>query len=292
MQVSYYPGCTLKTNAKNFETSALAVLDRLGVTARELEDWYCCGVCFSQTSDNLMQQIAPIRTLVKAKESGNPQLLTLCTMCYNTLKRSIEFIKADEEKLGTIHKFMDREATRFYGDEVEVIDVLSLIKLIGLDKLKEAVVKKVEDLKIASYYGCMLLRPKEIAIDSPDDPSIMEDIIMASGCENVYFPFRTECCGSYQIVNEPDIVKTRAKKIIGSAVKNGADLMVMLCPLCYYNLDEVQVEIRKEDPGFQTLPVLYITQLLALLMGLDLDIHNFSLHSVDPRPVLKRKGLL
>ncbi len=292
MQVSYYPGCMLKTNAKNFETSALAVLDRLGVTARELEDWYCCGVCFSQASDNLMQQIAPIRTLVKTKESGNPQLLALCTMCYNTLKRSIEFIKADKDKLETIQEFMDREATRFYGDEVDVIDILSLIKQIGLDKLKEAIVKKVEDLKIASYYGCMLLRPKEIAIDSPDDPNIMEEIITASGCENVYFPFRTECCGSYQIVNEPDIVTDRAKKIVDSAVKNGADLMVMLCPLCYYNLDEVQTEIQKEDNTFQTIPVLYITQLLALLMGLDLDIHDFSLHSVDPRPVLKMKGLL
>jgi heterodisulfide reductase subunit B len=292
MQVSYYPGCTLKTNAKNFEASALAVLERLGVTARELEDWYCCGVCFSQASDNLMQQIAPIRTLVKAKESENRQLLALCTMCFNTLKRSIEFIKTDEEKLEAIHKFMDREATRFYGNEVEVIDILSLIKQIGLGKLKDAIVKNGEDLKIASYYGCMLLRPKEVAIDSPDDPSIMEEIITAAGCENVYFPFRTECCGSYQIVNEPDIVKDRAKKIVSSAVKNGADLMVMLCPLCYYNLDEVQIEIQKEDSGFQTIPVLYFTQLLALLMGIDPDINDFSLHSVDPRPILKRKGLL
>jgi heterodisulfide reductase subunit B len=120
----------------------------------------------------------------------------------------------------------------------------------------------------------------------------MEKIITAAGCENVYFPFRTECCGSYQIVNEPDIVKDRAKKIVSSAVKNGADLMVMLCPLCYYNLDEVQIEIQKEDSGFQTIPVLYFTQLLALLMGIDPDINDFSLHSVDPRPILKRKGLL
>ncbi|MDO9547883.1 MAG: CoB--CoM heterodisulfide reductase iron-sulfur subunit B family protein [Candidatus Marinimicrobia bacterium] len=292
MQLSYYPGCTLKTNAKNFEKSALAVLKHLGVSVDELADWYCCGVCFSQTQDNLMQQIAPVRTLVKAKESGNQQLLALCAMCYNTLKRSIEFIKDDAEKLQTIHQFMDLETTQFYGNEVDVVDILTLIKQIGLEKLKKSIVKTEFGLKIASYYGCMLLRPKELAIDSADDPVIMEEILASAGCENVYFPFRTECCGSYQIVNEPDIVKDRAKKIVGSAIKNGADLMVMLCPLCYFNLDEVQKDIQKEDKSFQTIPVLYITQVLALLMGLKPDIHDFSLHSIDPRPVLKMKGLL
>ncbi|MBN2602145.1 MAG: CoB--CoM heterodisulfide reductase iron-sulfur subunit B family protein [Candidatus Marinimicrobia bacterium] len=292
MQLSYYPGCTLKTDGKNFETSALAVLDRLGVSVSELEDWYCCGVCFSQTQDNLMQQVAPVRTLVKAKEKGNPQLLALCTMCFNTLKRSIEFIKNDSEKMDTIHQFMDLENTQFFGDEIDVVDILTLIRQIGLEKLKEAIVKTDAGLKIASYYGCMLLRPKEIAIDSPDDPVILEEILESAGCENVYFPFRTECCGSYQIVNKPNIVKDRAKKIVNSAVKNGADLIVMLCPLCYFNFDEIQLDIKKEDASFQTIPVLYITQLLALLMGLDPHIQDFNLHAIDPRPVLKRKGLL
>jgi len=292
MQLSYYPGCTLKTDGKNFETSALAVLKHLDVSVQELEDWYCCGVCFSQAQDNLMQQLAPIRTLVKAKESGNRQLLALCTMCYNTLKRSIEFIRDDSEKLGTIHQFMDLETTRFYGNEIDVIDILSLLRQIGPDRLKTAIKKTDVDLKVASYYGCMLLRPGEVAIDSPDDPVIMEEILDTAGCENVYFPFRTECCGSYQIVNKPDIVKARARKIIDSAVKNGAEIMVMLCPLCYFNLDEIQRDIQKEDKSFQTIPVLYITQLLALLMGLEKDIHDFNLHSIDPRPVLKRKGLL
>ncbi|MGC9364873.1 MAG: CoB--CoM heterodisulfide reductase iron-sulfur subunit B family protein [Fidelibacterota bacterium] len=292
MELSYYPGCTLKSNAKNFETSALAVLERLGVSVTELEDWYCCGVCFSQSQDNLMQQVAPVRTLVKAKESGRRQLLALCTMCFNTLKRAIEFIKNDAEKRDTIHQFMDLENTQFYGDEVEVIDILTLIRQIGLDKLKAAIIKKDVNLKVASYYGCMLLRPREIAIDSPDDPVIMEEILAHAGCENVYFPFRTDCCGSYQIVNEPEIVRERARKIVGSAVKNGADLMVTLCPLCYYNLDEVQRDIRKADASFQTVPVLYFTQLLALLMGLKPNLHDFQLHAIDPRLVLKRKGLL
>jgi len=292
MEIAYYPGCTLKTGARNFESSALAVLQQLGIEARELPEWYCCGVCFSQTDDNLMQQIAAIRTLIKAKETGQPRLLTLCTMCYNTLKRAILFIREDPDRIETMQKFMDRETTRFEGHEIEVVDILSLLQEVGAEQIQSCITPLESPLKVAAYYGCMLLRPKEIAIDSPEDPSIMENLLRAAGCEPVYFPFRTECCGSYQIVNEAAIVKDRTRKIITNAVRNGAELMVLLCPLCQYNLEQVQLEIVQEDRSFKTLPVLYFTQLLALRMGITPDIHDFSLHYIDPRPILSQKGLL
>jgi len=292
MEISYFPGCALKTNGRNFEETALPLLELFDIHAKELDDWYCCGVNFSQSADNLMQQLAPIRTLVKAKESGNTRLLTLCAMCYNTLQRAISFIKSDEDKRDIIHDFMYREGTKFYGDEVEVVHLLTLLKEIGSEEIKKRVKKKVDEFKIAPYYGCMLLRPKEVAIDSSNAPEIMEEILEAAGCETTYFPFKTECCASYQIVNNSEIVKARTKKIVNSAVKNGADVIVLSCPLCFYNLDEIQIEITKEDKNFKTIPVLYFTQILALLMGIKSEVNNFSLHYVDPIPVLKRKGLL
>lgn len=292
MDISYYPGCTLKTNAINFENTALPVLKLLDVNAIELDDWVCCGASFSQASDNLMLQLAPIRTLIRAKESGRKRLLTLCDMCYNTLKRSALFIQEDEEKRKKINDFMYLEETDYNGDEIEVIHMLSLLHEIGLDKIKEKVKKNVDGLKIASYYGCLLLKPKEIAIDSSEQPTIMQKIFEAVGCETVYFPFKSECCNSYQIVNEKQVVMQRTKKIVNSAVKNGAELIVLSCPLCEFNLDAVQKDILEEDEEFKTIPILYFTQLLALIMGIDPDINDFSLHYIDPKPVLERKGLL
>lgn len=293
IEVSYMPGCTLKTKAKNFETSTLKLLELLDVRAEELVDWYCCGTTYSLASDNVMNHLAPIRTLIKAKESGREELLVLCSMCYNTLRRAQELVRGDVEKREKINEFMYDEDTDFRGDEVQVLHLLTLIKeKIGFEALQEKCTKETGDLKIAPYYGCMLLRPREIAVDpSSEDPSIMEELFSACGVESVYFPFKTECCGSYQTVNEKQAVVSRTKVITESAVKNGADLIVTSCPLCYYNLDAYQQQVAETTPGFRTIPVMYISQILALLAGLE-GTNDFSLHTVDPQPVLRKRKLL
>ena len=295
MDISYYPGCTLKTKGINFEKTALEFLKLFDVNAVELEDWYCCGVMYSQTTDNLMHQLAPIRTLIKAKESGNRKLLTLCSMCYNTLKRSQLFIQRDEEKRQKINDFMDTEID-FEGDEVEVVHLLNVLKEdVGIGKMRQKIEKSFGDVLIAPYYGCALTKPSEISIvdeEESADPMIMEEILEGIGFETVYFPFKTDCCASYQVLSQREIVKDRTKKIVTTAVKNEADFIVLCCPLCDYNLDAVQRDLKKEDENFQTIPVLYFTQLLALAYGIDPEINDFSLHYIDPRPTLKRKGLL
>jgi heterodisulfide reductase subunit B len=293
VEVSYMPGCTLKTKARNFETTTLKLLELLDVKVEELADWYCCGTTYSLASDNVMYHLAPIRTLVKAKESGREQLLVLCSMCYNTLRRAQELVRNDEEKRNKINEFMYDEQSDFTGDEVRVVHLLNFLKeTIGFEVLKEKIVKTAGGLKIAPYYGCMLLRPREIAVDvSSEDPTIMEELFAACGVESVYFPFKTECCGSYQTVNERSIVVSRTKAIIESAVKNGADVVVTSCPLCHYNLDTYQETVAETYPAFRSIPVMYISQVLALMAGIEGG-NDFSLHAVDPRPLLRKRGLL
>ena len=287
------PGCTLKTKARNFETTTLGLLEALDVRVHELSDWYCCGTTYSLASDNLIMHLGPIRTLLKAKEAGRPELLVLCAMCYNTLRRAQALVLADPEKRDKINAFMYDEEVDFQGGEVRVVHLLELLKeRVGFEALRARLVRQAGELKIAPYYGCMLLRPREIAIDpSSEDPSIMEELFGACGVQSVYFPFKTECCGSYQTVNEKPIVVSRTRAIAASAVKNGADLIVTSCPLCHFNLDFYQKQIQEATPGFRTIPVLYISQILALLAGQE-EANDFSLHAVDPRPVLRERGLL
>lgn len=292
MELSYYPGCSLKSAAVNYERTALAVLSLFDIKTVELTDWVCCGSVFSLVSDNLMYQLAPVRVLIRAKETGNKRLLTLCDMCYNTLKRASLFVENDEEKRNKINEFMTYEQTEYHGGEVKVIHMLSLLDEIGPEEIKKRVKKKFANLKVAPYYACQLLRPKEIAIDSPEEPTIMERMFEAVGCEPVYFPFKTECCGSYQIVNQKEIVMDRTKKIVTSAVKNGAEIMVLSCPLCNYNIDAVQKDLKEQQSDFETIPILYFSQLLALILGIDPSLNDFSLHHIDPRAILEKKGLL
>ena len=290
--ISYYPGCTLKTKAANFECTALAVLDHAGIRIVELKDWYCCGATFSLACDSLMYQLSPIRNLIRARESGNSRLLTLCSMCYNTLKRAALFAQDGEDRVETMNSLMSLEQTEYKGDEVDVVHILNVLDELGEDRIRELTVDRSCDLRVAAYYGCLLLRPREIAIDEMENPDIMERMMTAIGCEPVYFPFRNECCASYHVVSRRPAVAERTRKIVESATGNGADVIAVSCPLCSYNLDAVQQEIKKEDPDFRTIPILYLTQLIALRMGLNPRGHDFALHYVDPQPILEQRGLL
>jgi heterodisulfide reductase subunit B len=291
--VSYMPGCTLKTSGKNFEESTLKLLERLDVKVEELQSWYCCGTTYSLASDNIMNHLAPIRTLIRAKETGRRELLVLCSMCYNTLRRAQDLVLNDEEKRNKINDFMYREETELSGHEVRVVHLLNFLKeFVGFERLAEKVTRRARDLTVALYYGCMLLRPDEISVDaSSENPAIMEELFTACGVETAYFPFKTECCGSYQTVNRRSIVLERVKEIVESAVKNAANLIVTSCPLCFFNLDDSQKILLDDTPDFTSIPILYISQVLALLMGIE-DATDYSLHAIDPRPVLKEKGLL
>ena len=96
MKVSYYPGCTLKTKAKNMDVTLFASLKALGVEVEELPRWNCCGAVLSLADDDLLHLIAPVRNLIRAQEQGAEILLTACSMCYNTLARANGIIKNDE----------------------------------------------------------------------------------------------------------------------------------------------------------------------------------------------------
>jgi heterodisulfide reductase subunit B len=120
----------------------------------------------------------------------------------------------------------------------------------------------------------------------------LEDLLTALGAEVIRDPMKTECCGSYHTVNAVEVVVDRGYGILSSALKRGADAMVLSCPLCDYNMDHRQREIAGKYVDFSDIPIFYFTQLLALALGLDAGVGRFDLHYVDPLPLLKEKGLV
>jgi len=290
-KIKYYPGCTIKTTAQHFEVSAIAVLEKLGIELDELKRWTCCGTVYSLTSDDIMHQLAPVRNLLRVKEEGGSEVVTLCSMCYNTLKRANLLVQKDIEKKDKIKDFMYKELVKYDGD-VNVIHLLELLKKIGFDKIKKQIKLSLSGLKVAAYYGCMLLRPEEAAIDDIEEPKIFEDVINLTGAETVEFPYKNECCGSYQTLRRPDIVIERTRTIINSARASGADIIVLSCPLCSFNLEAKQKDVVEKYFGFKGMPVIYFSQLLALAFGLDEDKTRFDLNVISPVEILGKRGLL
>ena len=265
-KILYYPGCTIKRNALEYEKSSLAILKELGIEAIELYKWYCCGTVFSLAADDLMKHLGAVRTLIKAqeesKESKSNILLTLCPMCYNVLKRVNNVVLLEPDKLETISKFMDEEEK--YRGEVEVVHILEVLRD-SISEVKKRIVKDLKPFKIATYYGCTALRPKEIAIDNPEDPRIMDQLLETLGAEIIDYPFKSECCGSYAILVDRDVAITKCKDLLIEAYERGANLLVTICPLCHYNL-RLTLENIKRPPKID---VVYITELLAYSMGLE-----------------------
>ncbi len=296
-KIAYYPGCTLKTNAKNFEDSTIATAEKLNIKLIEAERWNCCGTVHALAKDDVMHHLAPIRNLLRVDELkernliDSKQLVTLCAMCYNTLKRSNQVFNEDEDKKTKIHDIMTEEDMEYSG-KTEVIHYLELLRDLGWDKVKEAVETPLEGLKIAPYYGCLLLRPRGIGIDDTDNPRILEDLIEALGGEIVDFAYKQKCCGAYHTVHMRETVADLSHNVLKYAQMAGADIMITACPLCEYNLGPRQDQIKKQFTDFTSIPVLYFTQLMALAFGLGEEATGFTGNEPDPTPLLTERGFM
>lgn len=290
MKLSYYPGCTLKTKAKDLEDSAITAMAALGVDLEELPRWNCCGTVYSFADDDLMHHIASVRNLVRTQEQGANKLVTLCSFCYNTVKRVNLLMKNDPEKLDVINNFMDEEID--YEGQVEVVHLLEVLRDdVGWENIAKQVKLPLKDLKVAAYYGCTLHRPTEAAIESPTKRTTLPTLLETIGATAIDFPNADMCCGSYQIVANPEIALNRARDIITSARESGAEILSVSCPLCECNLKQMQVQLKDKE-GFVPMPVIYFTQLLALSLGVDPCIHQCESNVIDPLPLLESKGLL
>ncbi|OGN96544.1 MAG: hypothetical protein A2Z77_00825 [Chloroflexi bacterium RBG_13_51_36] len=291
MSLAYYPGCTLKTRARNLEEPAVASMEALGLKLDEVPRWNCCGAVYSLADDDLIHQVAPVRNLIRVKKQGKSELVTLCAFCLNTLKRANLLMKQDVAKRDTLNDFIDEGID--YGGEVKVLHLLEVLRdRIGWEALSRKVKLPLHGLRAAPYYGCTLLRPREIAIDNVENPTVLGDFLRALGAGPVDFPESTRCCGSYQVVSSPGDIAEYARPILNSALSHGAEALVLTCPLCDYNLGRGQKELIKKGSGFKEMPLIYFTQLLALALGLGPQACHFELNHGGPESLLKEKNLL
>jgi heterodisulfide reductase subunit B len=291
MKISYYPGCTLKTKAKNLERAAIASLEALGIEVQEIDRWNCCGAVHSLTADDLIHQVGPVRNLVRAKEQGATRLVTLCSMCYNTLSRANRIMKNDPVKRDTINRFMDEEID--YAGEVEVVHYLTFLQeKIGWDALRARVKVPLTDLQIAPYYGCTLNRPAEVGIEPFGSFTLMTGMLEALGATVRPFSAADKCCGSYQVLAAPAGANSAAAAILNLAAGAGIEALATSCPLCEYNLGKQQAQMLEKGKIEKNIPTYYFTQLLAVALGLDAEICHFELNDKISVELLQSKKCL
>ena len=257
---SYFPGCTLKTKAKDLDVYTRETAAALGVTLVEIDNWQCCGGVYPLGSDEVGNKLSSVRALNDAKEHGR-DLVTVCSGCFHVLKRVNDDMKNVQDIRDRAKRYS--QFAEPYQGETKVLHYLELLRdAVGFDEIRKKVNHSLNGHRIGAYYGCLLLRPSSIlAFDDPEDPSIIEDFLEAVGATPVRYQMRNECCGGYRSLEEPQFTNRLVGKIFADAKTSGCEELVTACPLCYYNLQKYE--------GPDKLPVRYISEVLAQALGIE-----------------------
>ncbi|MBI2957378.1 MAG: CoB--CoM heterodisulfide reductase iron-sulfur subunit B family protein [Chloroflexi bacterium] len=275
---SYYPGCALKSSAREYDISARLCCESLGIELRELADWTCCGASSAHATSDVLAVALPGKDLHAASEAGYP-LVTACAMCFSRLKIAA-------------HETADMATRTLAGDvSGNIVPVMHLLEVIDSRLASLVPNKGLAGLKVACFYGCLLVRPKAVAIDDAENPQVMDRLMRTIGAEPMPWAFKTECCGAGLPLARPDIVRRLSHRILLSAAAVGADCVAVACPECHANLDMHQAGMGGKHGGEVRVPVVYFTQLLGLSLGFSPYELHLDRHMVDPLPALSSKGL-
>jgi heterodisulfide reductase subunit B len=220
------------------------------------------------------------------EQSGFNDVTMPCAACFNRHQPSLHEIRQDEaHKAG-----MDEAIGYSYQDKVQVSTLSEMIlNHVGVEKVAGKVRKSLKNLSLVCYYGCLMTRPPEVTeAQHPENPIDMDELMVALGAEVLDWSYKTTCCGAAHSLTRPDIVISLSGNLVNHASEAGAEAIVVSCPLCHMNLDARQFQMEVDEP----IPVLFFTQLMALALGLPEKAAALNKNLVDPRPLLRTKGLI
>jgi heterodisulfide reductase subunit B len=265
---TYFPGCSCSAEggAKAYDWSMRAVSRVLDFELIELDDWNCCGSTPSGSVDELGAFCLAARDLALAEKSSF-DMVTPCSACYVIFNRTNAYLKQYPHLKAQVDESLSAGDLK-YNNTVKVRHALDIITAdIGYDAIKSKVKKPLNGLKIAPYYGCQVVRPG-FGFDHPEAPQSLDRLITSLGGEATPFPLKTHCCGGSLIISEEALALDLTHKLLESALSNGAECLVTVCPLCQTNLDAYQSRVNKKFNTSYKLPVLFFTQLMGIAFGL------------------------
>ncbi|HLE00045.1 MAG TPA: CoB--CoM heterodisulfide reductase iron-sulfur subunit B family protein [Bdellovibrionota bacterium] len=303
MKIGYYPGCSLSSTGREYNESLQVIAPLLGVTLQEIDDWNCCGASSAHATNHQLSLALAARNLALAEKQAMPEVLAPCAACYNRLASARHALAKDTRAFEKTREVLERPE---FSNSVRVktsVEWLRDLAPVIQKKAEETASRSatspsvtspsVKGLKVACYYGCLLVRPPEVTQwptqwDDPEDPSTMETVVRATGAEPVRWNKRLDCCGAGFSLSRLDSVARLGREILQDAKNSGAEALVVACPLCHVNLDFRQQAIARKAGAEFDLPVFYITELVGLALGASPAQLGLNRHYVRTDSVLER----
>jgi len=287
MKYAYYNSCSLPTTGKEYDISLRAIFEILKINIVDLGKWICCGSTLAHHSSRLLSISLPMKNLSEVEKAGLKAIVVPCSACYAQFKAAQHEIEQSPE----IKKKVEHIIEYQFKDKVEVyhpLEVLACDDIIS--KMPGLVKRNLSGIKIACYYGCLLVRPPKVTLfrDECEYPMSMDNILRACGFKTIEWSYKTECCGGSLALSRPDVIRKLSKFIFDDAKASGANAIANPCIFCQMNLDSRQQEIEKSYGTSYRLPVLYFSQLVALALGVPYKKLMFQRHFLNPEVIFKK----
>ena len=266
LRYAFYPGCSAESTAWDFDKSTRAVCEALGIDLVDIPDWVCCGSTPAHSSNASLAVALPVLNLQKAQLAGYSEVVTACASCYARLRTANYKVSHDAVE----RERAQRITGKVYDGSMKVRHILDvLVNDFGVREIRKRVRTPLKGLRVASYYGCLLSRPPDVvAFDDAEHPTGMDELVKAAGADSVDWPMKTECCGASLSISKTGTVNRLGYRLLSMAHRAGAKCISVACPMCQLNLDFRQPEAKKNNAGVPDMPVVYITQILGLALGL------------------------
>ncbi|MFO1402186.1 MAG: heterodisulfide reductase-related iron-sulfur binding cluster [Steroidobacteraceae bacterium] len=297
-KVGYFPGCASEGSAREYDATARLAAEALGIELVEPEGWTCCGSSPAHATDAKRAAAMPLRTIGTVERMGLTALTSPCSSCFARLKHA-EHAAAQAAPAGVADTAAAPAAPAApaaageapaYGGSVRVQHLLdTFMERAGMDGIAERVERPLAGLKVACYYGCLITRPAKVTgAEHHEYPMKMDYLMQALGAEPVQWSAKTDCCGGSLGVVKTDVSVRMARRVLEDARANGADVVVTMCPMCHMNLDARQQRMGFDAPT----PIVHATQLMVLAFSLGERRALLDKNIVDPRPLLRQRGIL
>lgn len=265
-EFAYFPGCSLEKMASSYHQSAMETSRKLGVTLKELEDWNCCGATTYSHVDELLAHTLSARNIAIA-EKADLDMVAPCSACYKNTYFTNKYLQEDPDLADHINYALEEDDLSFSG-KVRVKHLMDVfVEDVGFEEIKSKVVKPLEGLRVAPYYGCQILRPRKNG-ENVENPDFFENLLLAVGAEPIDYALKAYCCGGSLILTSREAALNMCRNLLHNAADSGAVMIATVCPMCQINLECYQALVNQEFGTDFKMPIVYFTQLVGLALGI------------------------
>jgi heterodisulfide reductase subunit B len=294
MKYAYYPGCSLEKNAAAYHNSTMAISTPLGLEFEEVDDWNCCGATEYIAINRLAAYSLIARNLALAeKQFGKGDLVAPCSACFLNLSKADAYMQEDPPLAKNVNLALAEGGLHYDPATIKTRHLLHVImEDIGLEAIQARVTKPLHGLRIAPYYGCMIVRPGFLdKFDNTEYPTSLDRLMQTIGADVVDFPLKAACCGGHMTQLNQHIALEMLRVLLQNAADYQADVIVTLCPMCQLNLDAYQRDVNRHFKTKFNIPTLYFTQMIGLAFGMDAKTLGIGKEFVDARRALAKIGV-